>query len=148
MARIIIAGSRTWADSAPINELVHQLDKHNDVIITGGATGVDSIAHAIALGLGFETMVFTADWKKHGRAAGPIRNKDMLTIGKPDKIFVFHNDLKNSKGTRNLALQAIGMKIPVYDMTDTKTCRTCEYFTGVSCKGWPQDEMVCWRKRK
>jgi hypothetical protein len=33
--------------------------------------------------------VFYADWDKHGRAAGPIRNQQMLDEGKPDLVVAF-----------------------------------------------------------
>jgi hypothetical protein len=33
--------------------------------------------------------VYVAQWKKHGRAAGPIRNQRMLDKGKPDLVVAF-----------------------------------------------------------
>ena len=45
---------------------------------------------------------FPADWKKYGRAAGPIRNKQMLNEGKPDLVLAFHTNIENSKGTKSM----------------------------------------------
>ncbi len=38
---------------------------------------------------GIPVMTFPADREKHGRAAGPIRNKQMLEEGKPDLVAAF-----------------------------------------------------------
>ena len=41
-----------------------------------------------------------ADWKKYGKSAGPIRNREMLKMD-PDIVLIFHDDPKNSKGTKD-----------------------------------------------
>jgi hypothetical protein len=46
--------------------------------------------------------VFSANWEKHGLAAGPIRNRQMLTEGKPDLVIAFHENIEKSKGTKNM----------------------------------------------
>jgi hypothetical protein len=48
------------------------------VIITGGAGGVDTFAHKWAMAGGFPTQVMRADWDKHGKRAGFVRNVAML----------------------------------------------------------------------
>lgn len=45
---------------------------------------------------------FPALWGVHGRAAGPIRNKEMLDVGKPTYGLAFHNDIENSSGTKGM----------------------------------------------
>jgi predicted Rossmann-fold nucleotide-binding protein len=82
----------------------------NDVtVITGGATGVDGAAvdWGIVNWTGLEE--YYADWKRHGRAAGPIRNKQMLDEGKPDLVVAF----PGGKGTANMVKQAreAGVKV-------------------------------------
>jgi hypothetical protein len=79
--------------------------------IEGEAKGADSLARDVALELGFKVLSFPADWDKYHRAAGPIRNRQMLTEGKPDLVLAFHQDLTRSKGTKNmvtLARRALG----------------------------------------
>lgn len=44
-----------------------------------------------------ELLRFPAKWNEHGKAAGPIRNQQMLTEGKPDVVFAFHDDIASSK---------------------------------------------------
>lgn len=48
-----------------------------DVVLTGGASGVDEIADRVARELNVPTLKMLADWKG-GAKAGIERNKDML----------------------------------------------------------------------
>lgn len=43
-------------------------------VISGGAPGVDSMAERWAREKEFHIRVHKADWTRHGRAAGPLRN--------------------------------------------------------------------------
>ena len=43
-------------------------------------------------------LAFPAEWKKHGKAAGPIRNRKMLQDGKPDLVLAF----PGGRGTANM----------------------------------------------
>lgn len=58
-------------------------------IITGGAKGADDMAASFAMvhWTGYEE--YKADWEKYGKAAGPIRNQQMLDEGKPDLVVAF-----------------------------------------------------------
>jgi len=94
----LICGDRNWYDENKVCCVLLQLNDKEDTIINGGAQGADSIANKIANNLLFKTIVVSADWKKYGRAAGPIRNRKMLDL-KPDKVIAFHSDITKSKGT-------------------------------------------------
>ena len=78
-------------------------------IISGGATGVDSVAidWAVTHWCGFKE--YPADWGKFGKAAGYLRNKQMLNEGKPDIVIAF----PGGKGTANMIKLAknAGIKI-------------------------------------
>lgn len=89
-------------------------------VISGGAKGADAIAFKVAVELGVPTEVYMADWTEHGRAAGPIRNRQMLVEGKPDIVIAFSYDLTQSKGTANMVTQAkkAGVKVVVIDHED------------------------------
>jgi hypothetical protein len=106
--RVLICGDRNWTDREAIRAWLCKLqDEGYNVLIEGGANGADRIAEQEArLVGGFEVLEFPADWGKFGRAAGPIRNKQMLTEGKPELVIAFHPDLNNSKGTKNMVTQA------------------------------------------
>lgn len=59
------------------------------VIIHGAASGVDKFAGEWAHSKGIPVERYPANWRKHGRAAGPLRNQQMLDEGKPDLVVYF-----------------------------------------------------------
>jgi hypothetical protein len=61
---------------------------------------------------------YPAQWDKFGRSAGPIRNTQMLTEGKPHGVVAFHYCLAKSKGTRNMVEQAKRKGIPTWTFED------------------------------
>jgi hypothetical protein len=102
--KVLIAGSR----HATLDHGGQEIKKYilelppNTTVINGGCKGVDMIADYYANKRGLKVIRVDAEWKKHGRAAGPIRNKKMLDLD-PDLVVLFHNDLVNGgKGTRNM----------------------------------------------
>jgi hypothetical protein len=102
--RVLICGDRLWDDKELIRATVQALlKKHKKlVVIDGTAPGADRLGHEVAkeLKLGFQR--FPADWMRYGLAAGPIRNRQMLKEGRPDLVLAFHDDLKMSKGTKDM----------------------------------------------
>lgn len=78
----------------------------------GGAKGADSLAGLVARQLGFKVEVYPANWKKYGRAAGPVRNNQMLDTD-PDVVLAFHPNLKESKGTAHCVREARKRSIEV-----------------------------------
>lgn len=112
--RVLVTGDRNWTDIETI-EWQLKLCVHMEVLIHGGARGADTIAGAFGKKLGskVEVLEFRADWDKYGRAAGPIRNKQMLVEGFPDYVLAFHDDLELSKGTRHMVSLARKAGIPV-----------------------------------
>ena len=116
--RVLVCGSRTWTDPDPIVAILNGLDSqcHDDfiTIIEGGARGADRIAATWALereNPGLHT--FPADWRKHGRAAGHIRNARMLVEGEPDLVIAF-SDQPITPGTANMIEQAEFARVPVW----------------------------------
>lgn len=99
--RYLICGDRNWDDIERIAQFISTLPP-DSVIIEGEARGADSIARECALEMGLEVVKFPADWKKFGKGAGPIRNLQMITEGRPDVVVAFHNNLSASKGTKNM----------------------------------------------
>jgi len=58
-------------------------------IITGMASGADSIGWDWATANWCKVHEYPADWKQHGKSAGYIRNKQMLEEGEPDIVIAF-----------------------------------------------------------
>ena len=106
--RILVCGSRHLKDE----ELVYRtLDAYRPTyIIHGNAAGADDLAGRWAEANEVRVMPFPADWGTFDRAAGPIRNKQMLQEGKPDLVIAFL--ATNSRGTANMIQQATKAGIP------------------------------------
>ena len=77
------------------------LDARKLTIIHGAARGADSIAAYWGKIYNANVMAFPADWDKHGKAAGHIRNAQMLSEGEPDCIMFF----PGGRGTENMKRQ-------------------------------------------
>jgi hypothetical protein len=120
--KIIVCGSRYNPEKykKQINRVFKKL-KSNTIIIHGACRGVDQLAGDIATGFQLEVIEYPADWKKYGKAAGPLRNKEMLKEN-PKYVFAFHDKLYESKGTKNMIELAKKENIIVYLM-DGKKCR-------------------------
>lgn len=103
--RVIFCGDREWTDAFAVEAALLRLVPSKDVIITGGAQGADTIAHDLAAGMGFLLESYPAEWDKYHKAAGPIRNQQMLD-SKPDLVIAFHHDLLRSKGTKDMVDRA------------------------------------------
>ncbi len=83
-------------------------------IISGMATGADSAAVDWAITNWLKVHEFPADWNKHGKAAGPIRNQQMLDEGKPDLVVAF----PGGNGTADMVRRAKKAGIEVIEVTD------------------------------
>lgn len=100
--RIVVTGSRHWAEGPAANLIRNKLALAVDaattigmsahmtaecvteaeiVIVHGGAPGADSIAGAWAEKRGLRVEVFEALWHTEGNSAGPKRNRRMLDAG-------------------------------------------------------------------
>lgn len=80
-------------------------------IIHGGAKGADTLAGLWAERKGILVQVFPADWKAHGRGAGPIRNRQMIFEGLPAKVVAFPGGL----GTADMVAQARAAGVSVFE---------------------------------
>jgi hypothetical protein len=78
--RVIVCGSRNETDRRGIFDELETFHFYYPIttLIHGGAKGVDSFAGEWAEDRGIPVEVYPADWNKHGRAAGPIRNQKMI----------------------------------------------------------------------
>jgi hypothetical protein len=111
--KVLITGGRSYVDRATVFRELDALHAETTitVLIHGAATGADSLADAWSKSRGVEVIACPADWSRHGRAAGPIRNKAMLTDHAPELLVAF----PGGRGTANMISQAraAGLKIIV-----------------------------------
>lgn len=131
--RLLVTGSRDWDDEAAVHGHLDRISsQHPDLeIIEGGARGADTHARAWAQKRGKKVTTYQADWKTHGRAAGPKRNQRMLDEGKPERVLAFSRDLENSKGTKDMVRRArrAGLPVEVVDKV-RKDARAQRLMTG------------------
>lgn len=83
-----------------LNEL--HCSRRVTVIVSGCARGADTLGIEWAEANGIEVARFPADWHTHGRAAGPIRNQQMLDEGKLDLVVAF----PGGRGTADMVRRA------------------------------------------
>lgn len=102
---VLVTGSRDFTDRWTV---FHALDYiHNRwqilKIVNGGARGADEISTLWALSHNLDLRIFPADWDKHGKAAGAVRNRQMLQAEKPDLVVAFPVSTINiSRGTADM----------------------------------------------
>lgn len=95
--KVAVVGSRTFNDFALLRKTLDTLYPNISLIVSGGAKGADSFAERYAKEEGISTLIFKPDWKTHGKAAGFIRNKDIVEAA--DMVIAFWDGI--SKGTKN-----------------------------------------------
>jgi len=134
--RILICGSRTWTDKKAILDKLLSVEASYDsyikTVIHGGARGADTLAGIATKEMcGYKAdanhtqaqvddntpavLVFPANWNKYGRAAGAIRNQQMLTEGRPDLVLAFWD--QKSRGTKHMIELAKRAGVPVEVIT-------------------------------
>jgi hypothetical protein len=115
--RILICGDRNWNNLALVEETLARWMSHVEVecVIEGEAKGADTQGRIAAARAGIPVLKFPADWLKYGKAAGPIRNRQMLNQGKPTVVLAFHNNIAESKGTADMVgiARAAGLHVEV-----------------------------------
>jgi hypothetical protein len=97
--KVIIAGGRDFDNYNLLQEKCDELINSNlTEIVSGRAKGADTLGERYAKEQGFDTKLFPADWKTHGRKAGFIRNKQMADYG--EMLIAFWDG--KSSGTKNM----------------------------------------------
>lgn len=108
---VLVCGGRSFTDKAHVFAAMDRIHRVHRIhrVIHGGASGADNLAKWWASERRISCRAFPADWKQFHRAAGPIRNADMLTQGKPDLVVAF----PGGKGTANMVQQAKNAGVPI-----------------------------------
>lgn len=106
--RVLVCGGRDYADKRHVYHVLDRIEVEHgvDCIIQGGARGADDLARGWAYDDTHHPTVacqsYRADWKALGRAAGPIRNQQMLERGAPDLVVAF----PGGRGTQDMCSRA------------------------------------------
>lgn len=75
--KVVIAGSRTILDYSSVARAVERSKFDINEVVCGMAAGVDTLGERWAISRGIPIKYMPADWKRHGKSAGPIRNMQM-----------------------------------------------------------------------
>ena len=123
--RIIVAGPRDWTDVHRVWKVLFDEIRRVDLLIQGGAAGVDAIAKDWAQRHYRSYTTFEAQWDVYGAAAGPLRNKEMARCAadtegglrpEPGRLIAFARESGISTGTGNMIGQALahGLEVKVF----------------------------------
>lgn len=121
MPGVIVCGGRHFnrydVVEKVLNEVLSTCGDQEIEIVSGHCEGADALGERYAEEHGVKLKIFPADWKKYGRSAGPIRNKQMIDyIIKLDKKLVVAFVSENSRGTKNTITLAGKEGIPVIEI--------------------------------
>ncbi|UMO76018.1 DprA-like DNA processing chain A [Planktothrix phage Pra-JY27] len=109
--RILVCGGRDYEDRPAVYRALDRLHAKRGIslLIHGAARGADTLAREWAEDRNVPLMEFMADWKRHGFAAGPLRNQQMLDKGRPDGVVAF----PGGNGTADMVrrAQSSGLKV-------------------------------------
>ena len=113
--RLIVAGGRNLNDTRFIHDAIDKILCNTDLseveLVCGMARGVDMVAFQWANKNNVPIKEFPADWDAHGKAAGPIRNRQMSNYA--THLIAFHDGV--SRGTKNMLEEAnkVGLRVRV-----------------------------------
>jgi hypothetical protein len=112
--RLLVCGGRYYDNRAlafKVLDAVHA-ERPVTLVIEGGASGADTLAREWAVARGIARRTFEAHWITQGPAAGPIRNRLMITEGRPTRAVAF----PGGRGTANMLKQLRAAHIPVMEI--------------------------------
>lgn len=126
MKRLIISGDRNYRFYRVVEDALRAERHEIESVIEGECPygGADLHARNACVVLGIKCHRFPADWKKYGRGAGPVRNREMLKslLEYPGEreLWAFHCDLARSRGTKDMleAAHEAGIPCRLYSKTD------------------------------
>lgn len=112
--KLIIAGTRTLNFGAHNIKVVIEQKGISGIteIVSGGATGVDSNGQDFACFNELKVKIMKPDWELYGRAAGPIRNRQMAEYA--DALLLIWDG--KSPGSRNMKQEMQVLGKPVYEV--------------------------------
>lgn len=102
LRRVLVTGSRDHEDEWLVHTMLDRFRGADpEVLVAHGAQrGADHFALTWANQHLQPRAEFPPNWNKYGKAAGPIRNRQMLHTIQPDLVLAF--PLKVSVGTRDM----------------------------------------------
>lgn len=111
----LICGGRDFNDAEMFGSVMSDLLALKGCptkIIHGAASGADTLAEEWAERMAVSRHRFPAQWDRHGKAAGPIRNQAMIDKGRPHLVIAF----PGGRGTTDMVKRARAAGIDVAEI--------------------------------
>jgi len=116
--KVLVCGGRDYKDLNKAWDVLKEIKP--DVIIEGGCRKADIRDYTAdycgwyyAYGHCIPCITHWANWGKHGKAAGPIRNQEMLDMWQPDLVVAF----PGGDGTKSMVELARKAGVEVKEIT-------------------------------
>lgn len=109
----LICGGRNFTDNnlfgSAMRDFCNARGGVPSLVVHGAARGADTFAADWARRLAIDVVAVPADWEKHGKAAGVLRNQKMLDEHRPDFVVAF----PGGRGTADMVARARRIGIDV-----------------------------------
>lgn len=111
MLKLAVIGSRTFNDYALVEQILDSLQQPQPIgeIISGGASGADTLAARYAAHHQIPVHIFTPNYKLYKQGA-PLR-RNLTIVESCDTVLAFWDG--KSKGTKNALDHALRLQKPV-----------------------------------
>lgn len=92
LSRVIICGGRHFDNYDMLDNVMDDVMSEFDLsfsqieIVSGHCNGADKLGEAFAKNHNIYCKIFPANWSSYGRAAGPIRNSEMISYASESTI--------------------------------------------------------------
>ena len=108
---VLVCGGRNYSNQGAIFRELSRIHDNTPInaVVQGGASGADKLGKQWASLIGAQVITFDANWDFHGRAAGPIRNANMLKFMNIDLVVA----CPGGRGTASMVQKAEQAAIPV-----------------------------------
>jgi hypothetical protein len=115
MTRVLVCGGRDFDDKLLLSSVLGVMHRNRvfSLVIHGRQRGADSLADEWAIDARVPVLRIPANWDAFGHAAGPIRNAEMLKVGKPDLVVAF----PGHDGTADMVSRARRSHVEVFTVT-------------------------------
>jgi predicted Rossmann fold nucleotide-binding protein DprA/Smf involved in DNA uptake len=114
-----VVGSRDFKNYSQLRDYLDSIIQWGDTIVSGGASGVDSMAQRYAKERGIRILIIYPNFAHYGRGATFVRNKEI--VEESDKVVAFYaRGSFQQGGTANTAEWArkLGISLEEFEERD------------------------------
>lgn len=114
--KLIVSGGRDlhWNTGHADALALWMIERRVELVVSGGCSGADMLGVAAACRAMIQVRRVNADWKRLGRAAGPLRNRLMAELA--DAVLL----LPGGRGTQSMYDEAKAAGLVIFDNRNSK----------------------------